>query len=378
MQCDNRTMRAVAMFPAERAIRIIDHPLPRVEGPCDVLVQILDVGICGTDREIACFDYGRPPAESPYLIIGHEALGRVIGTGTATTRVKPGDLVVTRVRRPCSHPDCRACTFGRPDFCFTGDFTERGIAGRHGFMAEQIVDEERYLHVVPAQLRSVGVLVEPLTIAEKALLQMLDLQGRLPWTDASSAGRIGNGRRAVVLGAGAVGLLGCLALLVRGFDCFVYSREPAASAKAAWVDSVGARYVSAMDTDVGDLAKRVGQIDLFYEATGAAAFSFKAIEQLGTNGVFVFTGVPGRRAPVEINAARIMRRLVLDNQLLFGTVNAGPDAFSAAIDDLELFLHRWPGTLEALITTRHLPEAAIDLLTGPRSGIKPVIAFETI
>jgi glucose 1-dehydrogenase len=378
MRCDDRTMRAVAVFPAERAIRIIDHPVPHLESPCDVLVQILDVGICGTDREIARFDYGRPPAAAPYLIIGHEALGRVVETGTATTRVKPGDLVVTRVRRPCSHAGCRACRFGRPDFCFTGDFTERGIAGRHGFMAEQIVDEERYLHVVPAQLRSVGVLVEPLTIAEKALLQMLDLQDRLPWTDASSVARIGNGRRAVVLGAGAVGLLGCLALLVRGFDCFVYSRESAESEKASWVHSIGARYVSAIDTKVSDLATRVGQIDLFYEATGAAAFSFEALEELGTNGVFVFTGVPGRRAPVEINAARIMRRLVLENQLLFGTVNAGPDAFVAAIDDLELFQHRWPGALEALITTRHLPETAVDLLTRRSTGIKQVIGFQGI
>jgi threonine dehydrogenase-like Zn-dependent dehydrogenase len=179
----------------------------------------------------------------------------------------------------------------------------------------------------------------------------------------------------VVLGAGAVGLLGCLALLVRGFDCFVYSREPARSPKATWVESVGAHYISAMERDVSDLAKLLGQIDLFYEATGAAAFSFTALEELGTNGVFVFTGVPGRKAPVEVNAARIMRHLVLENQLLFGTVNAGPDAFTAAIEDLELFQRRWPGTLESLLTTRKSPEHCAELLMGPPSGVKPVISF---
>lgn len=368
-------MRAVAAFPRERTVRVIDHPLPRNNGPGDVLMQVLDVGICGTDREIAGFNYGRPPFGSDYLIMGHESLSRVLEIGSSVTRVVPGDLVVTRVRRPCLDSDCQACTFGRPDFCFTGGFTERGIAGRHGFMAERIVDEERYLHVVPAHLESVGVLVEPLTIAEKALLQMLDLQDRLPWIDAASPTVKGGGRRAVVLGAGPVGLLGCLALLLRGFATCVYSREPAQSIKAQWVESVGARYVSAADTAIEGLTQRIGCIDLFYEATGAAVVSFKALEQLGTNGVFVFTGVPGRKAPIEVNADRIMRRLVLENQLVFGTVNAGPDAFDAAICDLERMHVRWAGALESLITARCSPQDAADLLTGPRSGIKTLIRF---
>lgn len=368
-------MRAVAVFPGEKAIRLIDHEAPRIEGPGDVLVQILDVGICGTDREIAHFDYGLPPPGSPYLILGHESLGQVVEVGAAVTRVKPGDLVVTMVRRPCPHPSCRSCRRGRPDFCFTSDFTERGIIGRHGFMIDQIVEEERYLHVVPVHLQSVGVLVEPLTIAEKALLQVRDVQDRLPWTVSATPAGEGHGQRAVVLGAGPVGLLGCLALRVRGFETWVYSREPAHSAKGRWVGSVGARYLSSADLPLAELTEHIGPIDLFYEATGAAAMSFQAIEELGTNGVFVFTGVPGRRGPIQIDGTLIMRRLVLHNQLVFGTVNAGPEAFEAAIVDLEQFQDRWPGALDALITGRHRPEDFAKLLTGPRAGIKPVIRF---
>lgn len=368
-------MRAVAVVPAEKAIRLIDHPAPRLERPGDVMVHMLDVGICGTDREIARFDYGRPPPGSPYLVLGHESLGQVAEVGEAVTRVRPGDLVVTMVRRPCPHADCRGCTRGRPDFCYTRDFTERGISGRHGFMTETIVDEERYLHVVPAHLSSVGVLIEPLTIAEKALLQVRDVQDRLPWTASGSAAGVGFGQRAVVLGAGPVGLLGCLALRVRGFETCVYSREPAGSAKGRWVESVGARYLSSADVPIADLTERIGRIDLFYEATGASALSFQAIEELGTNGVFVFTGVPGRKGPIQINGDLIMRRLVLDNQLVFGTVNAGPEAFEAAIVDLALFHDRWPDALAGLITGRHPPEDFAELLTGPRSGIKPVIRF---
>jgi len=220
---------------AERRLALVDHPAPTLEHDTDVLVRMLDVGICGTDREIARFDYGTPPPGSDYLVIGHESLARVEQVGSAVATLKPGDLVVTMVRRPCPHPECRACRAGRQDFCFTGDFTERGIKERHGFMTELVVDDERYMHVVPSELREIGVLVEPLTIAEKALIQVWDVQERLPWTAPGTRPGDGHGQRALVLGAGPVGLLGAMALLLRGFDTWVYSREEAGDPKAQWV-----------------------------------------------------------------------------------------------------------------------------------------------
>jgi threonine dehydrogenase-like Zn-dependent dehydrogenase len=368
-------VRAVAAFPADRTMRVVDHPEPRLERDTDVLLEMLDVGLCGTDREIARFEYGSPPAGSPYLVIGHESLARVREVGPAVTRVKPGDLVVTMVRRPCHHPECRACSVGRQDFCFTGDFTERGIKGRHGFMAERVVDDERFMHVVPPHLRDVGVLVEPLTIAEKALIQLYDIRARLPWTAAGAPAGADHGQRAVVLGAGPVGLLGAMALLVRGFETWVYSLEPEGGPKARWAESAGARYLSAATTPLPALAARVGNIDLVYEATGAAGLAFRALAAIGVNGVFVFTGVPGRKGPIELDAEPIMRDLVLENQLVFGTVNAGPDAFEAAVDDLARFRARWPAPLRALVTGRFPPEAVPDLLGRPPSGIKTVVSF---
>lgn len=368
-------MRAVAVFPKEKTIRLVDHPAPHLEHDTDVLLKILEVGVCGTDREIARFDYGTPPPDSPYLIVGHESLGQVVEAGRAVDTVKPGDLVVTTVRRPCPHVWCRACPTGRQDFCFTGDFTERGIKGRHGFMTELVVDDRRFMHVVPGHLRDVGVLVEPLTIAEKALIQVWDVQERLPWTAPGTPGGKGHGENAVVLGGGPVGLLGAMALLARGFETWVYSREPEDSTKARWADSVGAKYVSSTSTPFTALAKRVGNIDLIYEATGAASVSFEALEVLGVNGVFVFTGVPGRKAPIEVDADLIMQNLVLKNQLVFGTVNASAEAFEAAIADLVVFHDRWPGPLGALVTGRYAPEACLALLLTPSTGIKSVVRF---
>ena len=290
-------MKAVAIAPKTRTVALIDLDPPRLERPSDVLVRILDVGVCGTDREICAFEYGTPPAGADRLVIGHEALGQVEAVGSAVTRVRPGDLVAPMVRRPCSRPECRACHERRQDFCYTGLFSERGIKEADGFMTEFVLEDERALNVVPPELREIGVLCEPLTIAEKALRQVDEVQSRLPWACAHEIGKpAGYCHRAVVLGAGPVGLLGAMALAATGYRVTVYSREPAPNPKADLLAEIGIHYASATEVTPAQLAARVGNIDLVYEASGASAASFALMEVLGTNGVFVFTGVPGRKA----------------------------------------------------------------------------------
>ena len=370
-------MKAIAVFPEGRRVEIVESEAPVLTRPTDVKVRILEIGVCGTDREVCAFEYGTPPDGIDHLVIGHESLGEVVEVGAAVSRVAVGDMVVPMVRRPCLHETCMACTQGRQDFCFTGDFTERGIKGRHGFMTEMIVDDETFMNVVPRALRSVAVLVEPLTIAEKALEQIWQVQQRLPWACAISPGDApGSCHTAVVLGAGPVGLLGAMALRVNGFDTYVYSREAAPNAKAAIVEEIGGHYVSAGDHSIEEFARLVGNIDVVYEATGASALSFDMMKVLGTNAIFVFTGVPGRKGPVQVDTDLLMRNLVLRNQVVFGTVNAGRQAFEAAIRDVGVFLERWPNATRSLITRRCGPEAYADLLLGPSQGIKNVISFD--
>ena len=231
------------------------------------------------------------------------------------------------------------------------------------------------MHVVPPLLRDIGVLVEPLTIAEKALIQIWDIQERLPWTAPGVPAGDGHGQKALVLGAGPVGLLGTLALLTRGFETWVYSRDPEIGPAAEWVTNAGAHYASSQTTLLDQLLAKMGNIDLVYEATGASGLSFQALEVLGINGVFCFTGVPGRKAPISIDADLLMRNMVLKNQLVFGTVNAGPDAFAAAVSDLAQFHARWPEQVKSLITGRFGAQASIDLLSGQTPGIKNVVSF---
>jgi glucose 1-dehydrogenase len=369
-------MKAVAVFPARREVRLIDCEAPHISAPSQVKVRMLEVGICGTDKDICAFQYGTPPPNSDSLIIGHESLAQVVEVGSPAIQLKPGGLVVLSVRRPCPHAECVACRADRQDFCYTGDFTERGIKGHHGFMTEFVVDQEKYMVPVPQGLRDVGVLVEPLTIAEKSIRQVWQVQQRLPWGHPGDASKTHSFQhRAVVLGAGPVGLLGAMVLILNGFLTYVYSRGAEGSAKADFTRAIGATYVSSQKHSPEQLSRLVGNIDLVYEATGASQFAFQALAVLGTNGIFVFTGVPGRREPIQFDADRIMQNLVLKNQVVFGSVNADRHAFEDAIRDLGIFLQRWPEAVRSLITSRHAVEAYRDVLIGKPVGIKNLITF---
>ncbi|MDX2170125.1 MAG: glucose 1-dehydrogenase [Deltaproteobacteria bacterium] len=368
-------MRAIAVIPERRTVDIIECEAPRLRSATDVRLRMLEVGVCGTDREICAFEYGTPPDGLPHLVIGHESLGEVVEVGAAVTRVRVGDLVVPMVRRPCRHEHCGACREARQDFCFTGDFHERGIKDAHGFMTEEVVDDEAFMVPVPRALRDVAVLVEPLTIAEKALAQVWQVQRRLPWACPVTRAPAQHCHRAVVIGAGPVGLLGAMALVNFGFDTTVYSRGVAPNPKATLVESIGAHYVDAEQVSVEALAAGVGNIDLIYEAAGASKVAFDAMRVLGTNGIFAFTGVPGRRGPIEVDTDLLMRNLVLKNQVVLGTVNASRETFEAAVKDLATFDHRWPQALRALITGRFPLSAHRELLLGQPSGIKNVLTF---
>ena len=367
-------MKAVAVWPERRTIDLEDRADPAIGSATSARLRVLDVGVCGTDAEICRFDYGgTPPPGEDHLVVGHEALAQVVEVGGRVSRLRPGDLVVPMVRRPCPRSDCRACTSGHPDFCETGEYTERGITGAHGFLAEEVVEEERFLVLLRRDLRGVGVLTEPLTIAEKGLRQFLEVRRRLPWLDRASDGEMLNGRQALVLGAGPVGLLGCMLLRLRGMNVAVYSRGAADDPRARLIETLGCTYLSSAEVPTSEIKARLGEIDLIYEAAGASQLAFDAMEQLGTNGVFVFTGVPGRKHRIQVAGDTLMRQLVLRNQTVLGTVNAARMDFESAARDLEGIRKTWPGALERMITGRY-PMAQFCQRASGGDGIKDVIA----
>src|SRR5438876_6770423 len=99
-------MRAVGVIPGKREVRLMEHRTPKIAEASHVKIRSLEVGVCGTDREICTFVYGSPPDGFDYLVLAHESLGEVIEIGDGVSRLKLGDLIVTSVRRPCPHAHC--------------------------------------------------------------------------------------------------------------------------------------------------------------------------------------------------------------------------------------------------------------------------------
>jgi threonine dehydrogenase-like Zn-dependent dehydrogenase len=236
-------MRALVLDYAGRRLETREIPEPPPPGPGQALLRVAETGVCGTDRELASFRFGFPPAGEPYLVLGHEALAQVVETGGGVTSLKPGDWVVPMVRRACS-PPCASCARGRRDLCVSGGYRERGIFGAHGYFAAFVVDDACDLVRVPAALVDFAVLLEPLSVAEKAAATALRLHAGEP-------------RSALVFGAGAVGLLAALTLQLRGLEVSMYSLEPAGHPRAALASGAAAgRYRDRSRGRAGSRARR--------------------------------------------------------------------------------------------------------------------------
>lgn len=366
-------MKAIALTPGTPVIRLIDLPEPVVTSPDDVKVRILRVGVCGTDREEASGGRALAPQGQKELVIGHEMFGQVVETGKAVARVKPGDYAVFTVRRGCG--ECTPCLMNRSDMCLTGRYRERGIWGLDGYQTEYAVDKEQYIVRVPDNLAAIGVLTEPLSVAEKAIDESIRLQSaRLP--EAAAIPRWLNGRHCLVAGLGPIGLLASLALRLRGAAVFGIDVVDAASARPQWLTHIGGKYVDGRRIPPDRVEQELGRMDLILEATGVASLEFNLLDALGQNGVYVLTGIPGGDRPLKLDGADLIRRLVLGNQIMVGSVNASRDHFQMAVDDLHRAQLIWQDHVAFLIS-HHRPYADFqDVLTHHQADeIKVVLEW---
>ena len=358
-------MRAVAVIPGTRnSLHVIDQAPDPHPAEHEALVRVLEAGICGTDAEIHQGRYGVAPADSPFLILGHENLG-VIETAPSGSALVPGDLVVATVRRPC--PDaCAPCRAGQNDMCLTGNYRERGIQGLHGFMSERYAEDPYYLVKLPPSLRDFAVLVEPMTVIQKGLDHAFRIQDRFAWAP----------HRAVVLGAGTVGILAAAALRLRGFEATVVSREPGDTPKVAFLAEAGIRYRTTGGLPTGRWLQDIGPADLVFEATGAAAVIFPALSLLAPGGVGILASVTDGVHQPEVDVARWNRDMVLGNRVVFGTVNAARRHFEGAVRDLLEAEIRLPGWTRRIITGKVPFAEARSVLQRRPGDIKTVLRFD--
>jgi glucose 1-dehydrogenase len=294
-----------------------------------VPIRVLEIGVCGTDKEISEGVFGVAPDDGSSLVMGHEMLGTVDRDGNGFSK---GDLVTATVRRSCHH--CIACEEGSPDSCLTGDYRERGITRLDGFARELVAEDPAQMIAIPKSLGRLGVLAEPASICERGLRHARTIGGRQPWEL----------QRALVIGAGAVGVLSTFLLRLAGVEVWTASLEPTSEL----IEATGARYVSTKDTPLTEL----GRFDLVVEAAGNAQLMADSIGLLRRSGVACLLGIDPRKQQVELDGPVIGLDMILENRVLFGSVNAHRQDWVAAVDGLDRARQRWPEALEAFVSLR--------------------------
>src|SRR6266542_1313055 len=270
-------MRAIAVAPGTTDVHFVERPVPQVRAPDQIKMQVLQVGICGTDREEANGGRADAPPGQPDLVLGHEMLGKVVEAGTAVTAVRPGDYAVFTVRRGCDH--CLPCAQNQSDMCASGDYTERGIRAADGYQTELVVDTEQYVVRVPPEMAPYAVLCEPMSVAEKAITESAQIQAaRLPGGDPADPDGWLRGKRALIAGLGPIGLLAAFALRLRDVEVIGLDVVDETSIRPSLLKRIGGRYVDGRQVKTHDLDQQLGQIDLIFEATGVASLEFELID----------------------------------------------------------------------------------------------------
>ena len=332
-------MLATGLDYASKQLVERDLPEPEITGPEQVLFRVREVGVCGTDRELARFAFGFPPSGQEFLALGHEAVGEIVAMGSAVRDLKPGDLVVPTIRRSCPGP-CPSCCAGRRDLCRSGEYRERGIFGLHGYLTDLAVDSVRDLVPVPASLASYAILVEPLSSVEK----LVESVNRCHQADPQTA---------LILGAGPIGILAALRLQLQGIKVTVQSLEPDDDPRATLLKQAGVRYAR----DGRDPA------DLVIEATGSPEAAFIGLERLAPNGVLGLLGARDGQGAVR------WLEMIRNNQTVVGSVNAALSHFKRAAKTLGMLERR---TLNGLVTRSGRGHFRETILSPQTRAIKTV------
>jgi len=366
-------LKAIAIVPGTAGSHLVERPEPSITMQDEVKVRVIRVGICGTDRKEVSGDRAEAPDGHKDLVIGHEMFGQVVSVGSSVTRVKPGDYGVFTVRRGCG--ECACCLMNRADMCETGKYHERGIHGMDGYQTELVVDREQHIVRVPAELEPVGVLMEPLSIVEKAIDEALRVQTvRCP--DAATIPDWLHGRRCLVAGLGPVGLLAAMVLRLRDGEVYGLDVVDANTARPKWLDGIGGRYIDGREVPADQVTKKIGGMDFILDASGVAKLEFNLLDALARNGMYVLTGIPGGDRPLQIPGDELIRQLVLENQVMLGSVNAARGHFQMAADDLARAHLRWGVQIAALITNRYSPDQFQGLMEQHQpDAIKEVIEW---
>lgn len=364
-------MHGIAAFPGSTLAQWVEVPEPGRPAAGEVLCRTLELGICGTDREI--LEAGEPftPPSEPFLVLGHECLAEVVEVGAGVEWPRPNDLVVPVVRRAAAELGPRV------DMLPPGTYTERGIVAEHGFSLPLWIDYPRHLFAVPASLRPFAVLTEPVAVAEKGINEALLLQHARFETAAWHE----KPPRVLVTGMGPIGFAAVLAARARGWPTTLYGRDADDSPRVATARLFGAEYLSESQARftrfAGDHeAAQAEGYDLLLECTGSESVLVDAAAAVAPGGVLVWLGSLRTTQPRELQVARMMRDSLLRNHLHLGCVNAAPRDFRDALWHVQWWSERAPKALNSLVTQRVAPRESLPFYQRrPPHSIKSILDF---
>ncbi len=350
-------MRALTVRPgAPNSAALEERPPPAPSVERWALVRTRAVGVCGTDAEILSGQHGAAPAGAETLVLGHESVGQVVDA-PPRSGLSPGDWVVGIVRHPDPVP-CESCAVGEWDMCRNGLYTEHGIKGRDGFCAELYEIEPEYLVRIDPGLGLLGVLVEPTSVVAKAWEHIERIGRRAHW----------NPKRVLITGAGPVGLLAALLARARNLEVHLFDRVTEGP-KPALVGRLGARYHQ------GNLQQLLQSIrpDIVLECTGAASVVLEVMASNARSAIVCLVGVSASGSDIAVDIGRLNRSIVLENDVVFGSVNANRRHYEQAAAALTRADPTWLGAL----ITRHVPLAAWPEALAPQADdVKVVIDLE--
>jgi glucose 1-dehydrogenase len=348
-------MRALTVEPGvANSARLDDVPAPPASDGA-VLVRTLALGVCGTDREIVSGDYGWAPPSEKRLVIGHESLGKV-EAAPVDSGFKPGDLVVGIVRRPDPVP-CPSCAVGEWDMCRNGRYTERGIKERNGYGSDFFRIEPEFVIKLDPSLGMNGVLVEPTSVVAKA------------WDHIERIGRRSRAwapKTLLVTGAGPIGLLAAMIGAQRGLDVHVLDHHERLE-KEKIVRELGGTFHLGSLADIDELKP-----DILMECTGVPSVVRDAFGRTAAGGIVCLVGVSAPGHKLDVDLGKVNRTMVLDNDIVFGTVNANRTHYEAAVAALQRADKHW---LARLITRRVPVEQWTQSLVHQPGDIKVVVDF---
>jgi threonine dehydrogenase-like Zn-dependent dehydrogenase len=261
--------------------------------------------------------------------------------------------------------------------CETGEYTERGIKGSHGFQAEYVVDKEEFLIPVPSEISDIGVLTEPMSVVVKAIDEAFQLQSsRMPGLERNNWLR---DKKALVAGIGPIGLLAAFLLQLQGAKVFGLDIVDESSRKAQILKEIGGTYINGLQVSADIIDDRYGKMDFVLDATGIAKLEFQLLDALGTNGIYVLTGIAAGNRPLPVFSSTLMQQLVLKNQVMFGSVNASIRHYYDAVDNLVLIKRKWGDTIHQLITGRVPYTGFKDVILGDhKDDIKMLIEWHKV